>query len=100
MLLIFILASNLSFGQQYGSLYIENSKIDKNNIIYTPGKEYVFSIDIRNNNSDYFLKSNEYDHFELTKNRDSVKISEIHLTILKPKMFRRLIRNQTQIVYS
>ncbi|HUH29329.1 hypothetical protein [Gelidibacter sp.] len=99
-LLFFIIATNLSFGQQYGSLHIEKSKIDKNNTIYTLGKEFVFSIHIRDNNSDYFLKSNEHDDFKLTKNIDSVKISEIHLTVLKPKIFKRLIRNQTQILYS
>ena len=95
-----ILVSNLSFGQQYDGLHIEKRKVDKNNSIYTLGKEFVFNINILDNNSNYFLKKNETDTFKLTENIDSLKISEIHLTVIKPKLFKRTNKRQTEVFYS
>ena len=48
-LLLFI--SKLTVAQQYDGLYIEKSKIDKNNSIYTWGKKFVFSIQIKKTDS-------------------------------------------------
>jgi hypothetical protein len=99
-LIIIILISNLSFGQQYDGLYIEKRKVDKNNNIYTLGKEFVFSINILENNSNCFLKKNEIDTFEVSENIDSLKISEIHLTVIKPRLFQRTNNKQTEVFYS
>ncbi|WP_445457436.1 hypothetical protein [Flavobacterium sp. HNIBRBA15423] len=97
---IFILISKLLFGQQYDSLEIEKNKIDKNNTIYSLGKEFVFNIEIIKDNKNLSLKKNDINTFELTDNIDSLKISEIHLTVIKPKLFQRTNRNQTEAYYS
>lgn len=99
-LIIILLVSNLVLGQQYDGLYIEKSKIDKNNSIYTLGKEVVFNIKITENDSIFFLKENNSDNFKLSNEIDSLKISEIHLTVIKPKMFQRTNKNQTEVYYS
>lgn len=99
-LIIIILISNLSFGQNYDDVYIEKRKVDKNNKIYSLGKEFVFKINIFDDDKTYFLKSNEGNTFELTENIDSLKISEIYLTVIKPKLFQRTNKNQTEIIFS
>jgi len=99
-LIIVLLASNLAFGQQYDGLYIEKKKIDKNNSIYTLGKEFVFNIKITENDTIFFLRENKTDSFKLTNDIDSLKISEIHLTVIKPRMFQRTNKKQTEVYYS
>ncbi|MFD1552936.1 hypothetical protein DNU06_15970 [Putridiphycobacter roseus] len=97
-LILFI--SNLALGQQYDGLHIEKNNVDKDNSIYTFGKTFVFNFNILANNSDYFIQKNETDTFVLTENMDSLKISEIHLTVLKPKLFKRTNLRQTEVLYS
>ncbi|NHN26196.1 DUF3108 domain-containing protein [Flavobacterium jejuense] len=99
-LIIILLVSNLVLGQQYDGLHIEKSKIDKNNSIYTLGKEFVFNIKITENDSIFFIKENNSDNFKLSNEIDSLKISEIHLTVIKPRMFQRTNKNQTEVYYS
>lgn len=99
-LTITLVISNLVFGQQYDGLHIEKSKVDKNNSIYTLGKEFVFNIKIMDNDSTIFLKENKPDKFELTNDIDSLKISEIHMTIIKPRIFQRTNKKQTEVYYS
>jgi hypothetical protein len=98
--IIVLIVTNLALGQQYDGLHIEKSKIDKNNSVYTLGKEFVFKIKITENDSTMFLKENNTDNFKLSKNIDSLKISEIHLTVIKPKTFKRTNKNQTEVYYS
>ncbi|SFT43417.1 hypothetical protein SAMN05216474_0544 [Lishizhenia tianjinensis] len=99
-LILILLISNLSFGQQYDGLHIEKRKVDKNNRIYTLGKEFVFNIKITEDDSTLFLKENDSDNFKLTNNIDSLKISEIHLTMIKPRLFQRTNTKQTEVCYS
>jgi len=99
-LIIVLLVSNLAFAQQYDGLHIEKSKVDRNNSIYNLGKEFVFNIKITENDSTFFLKENEEDNFELSNDIDSLKISEIHLTVIKPRIFKRTNKNQTEVCYS
>ena len=98
--IIVLILSNLAFGQQYDGLHIEKRKIDKNNSIYTLGKEFVFNMKITENDSSLFLKENNHDDFKLYHNIDSLKISEIHLTVIKPRVFKKTNKNQTEIYYS
>jgi hypothetical protein len=98
--IIIMILSNLAFGQQYDGLHIEKRKIDKNNTIYTVGKEFVFNINITENDSSMFLKENDHDDFKIYNNIDSLKISEIHLSVIKPEIFKRTNKNQTDIYYS
>ncbi|SFJ76729.1 hypothetical protein [Myroides guanonis] len=97
---LIILISSLSFGQQYDKVFIENSKVDKNNKVYSLGKEFSFKFDIRENNSKYFIKNNDGDSIELTNDIASLVINEIRLTVLKPKIFQRTNKKQTEIIYS
>lgn len=90
----------MSFGQQYDGLHIEKRKVDKNNRIYTLGKEFIFNIKITENDSTFYLKQNDSKNFESTRNIDSIKISEIHLTAIKPKLFQRTNKKQTEVFYS
>ncbi len=98
--IIGLIVSNLAFGQQYNDLYIEKSKIDKKNNVYSLGKEFVFNIKIIENDSTVFLRENNLDDFKLSNDIDSLKISEIHLTVIKPRVFKRTNKNQTEVYYS
>lgn len=95
-----LLIYSTSICQQYDGIHIEKSKIDKNNSIYTLGKEFVFSINIEKNGEVLYLQNNGSDSFQLTKHRDSATITEIHLTVIKPKLFQRTNKNQTEVYYS
>ena len=88
--------SVFSAGQQYDGLMIEKRGVDQNNAIYTFGKEFVFNIHIQDSSSTFVING---DH-ELTRNVDSLKVSEIHMTVIKPKMFGRTNKNQTEVCYS
>lgn len=95
-----LLISNLAFSQQYDGVYIEKMNIDKNNRIYTPGREFVFSFKIIDNDSTYFLKDNTPYPYELAKNNDSLIVSDIYLTVIKPRVFQRTNGKQTEVYYS
>lgn len=99
-LIVLLLVSNISFGQQYDGLHIEKRNVDKNNQIYTLGKQFLFSISITEKDSTWFLKENDVENFELHSNIDSLKISEIHLTVIKPRVFQRTNTKQTEVFYS
>lgn len=99
-LTIVLLISSQSFCQDYKGVYLEKTKVDKNNEIYSLGKEFIFKINISQNDKTYFLKSNNHDDFELSENCDAAGITEIYLTVIKPKLFQRTNKNQTEIVYS
>ena len=99
-LIISLLISFSGICQQYDGVEIEKSKIDKNNTIYTLGKEFIFNINIENNGEVLYIKNNEDDSIQITKNRDSAAITEVHLTVIKPKLFQRTNKHQTEIYYS
>lgn len=97
---LLILISNLTIGQQYDKVFIENSKVDRNNKIYTLGKEFHFNFNITEKNTKYFIENNSSDFIELSNNIDSLVINEIRLTVIKPKIFKRTNKKQTEIIYS
>lgn len=97
-LLLFI--SKLTVAQQYDGLYIEKSKIDKNNSIYTWGKKFVFSIQIKKTDSALYLQENKSNTYKLSTNPDSLNISEVHLSIIKPRLLQRTNKRQTEVYYS
>lgn len=96
----FVLCMNFSFGQQYDGVILEKGKVDRNNVIYTPGKVFVYEFQILSGDQEYYLKNKEQDTFKLTENRAEALLKEIHLTVIRPKLFQRTNRNQTQIIYS
>jgi hypothetical protein len=79
---------------------LKKAKSTKKNSIYSLGKEFVFNIKITENDSTMFLKENNHDDFKLSNSIDSLKISEIHLTVIKPRVFKRTNKNQTEVYYS
>lgn len=100
LLLLFILASTGCFAQQYDGVHFEKSNIDKNNLIYKLGKEFIYTFKIVEKDTIVYLKNNDTNIFELTTHSDSLQLSQIHITVLKPKIFKRVNKNQTQILYS
>ena len=100
LLILLLVTATASYSQQYDGVHIERSKIDKNNLIYTLGKEFTYTVDIIENDTAVYLKNNDYNKFDLTRNSDSVQLSEIHMTVYKPKMFKRVNKNQTSIIYA
>ena len=99
-LIIALLAiSNLCIAQQYDGLKIERSKVDKNNVIYQIGKTFLYSYSIQKDVNRYFLVNNTED--SLTTNElDRNKIDGIKMSVIKPKMFQRTNKNQTEIRYN
>ena len=94
-----LLISSLCMAQQYDGLKIEKSKVDKNNVIYQIGKTFRYSYSIQKNENKYFLVNNTED--SLTTNElDKNKIDGIKMSVIKPKMFQRTNKNQTEIRYN
>jgi hypothetical protein len=79
---------------------MEHFKNDKNNIIYSLGKEFVFAFDIIQDTNFLYLNKNEIDEFILAKNSlDTNNISEIYLNVIKARFLKRTNKNQTEIIY-
>ena len=99
LLIIALVISNLCMAQQYDGVKIEKSKVDKNNVIYQIGKTFMYSYSIQKNENKYFLVNNTKD--SLTTNEvDKNKIDAIKMSVIKPKMFQRTNKNQTEIRYN
>lgn len=99
--LILLFIANTSVSQQYDSVYIEKTKIDDNNSIYEVGKNFIFEYEIIINDSIRNLTKNSRNNFSLAlTNNDSIHEQEVPLLIVKPKLFRRSNKNQTQAVYT
>ena len=97
-ILLFIL--QLTFGQQYESVQVEDDSIDLNNQVYKIGNVYIFDYEIIENGIAKKLKTNSRKGFELVpKNFDSIGVDRIHLLIKPPENSKRTNENQTQISY-
>ena len=90
----------VGFGQQYDGVFIENRRVDKNNTIYTLGKEFVYTFTISNNKTPLYIQKDNITGFKLTPIKDSLTISSIHATVIKPRMFQRTNIKQTEVYYS
>jgi hypothetical protein len=86
--------------QQYDGVKIEKIKVDKNNEIYTHGKEFIYRVEIKKDSSQLFIQKCNAEEFQLTANKDSSTISEVHLNIMKPRLFKRTNKQQTEVYYS
>lgn len=98
--LLFLFAATFSFGQQYDTVHFERGKVDKDNSIFTLGREFTYSFTIHIDGKEHYLKSNENNDFELTTTVDEDNINEIHQIVVKPKWFQRTNKGQTEIYYS
>ena len=99
-IILFLFVSNVAFGQQYESVFIEKSKID-NNSVYQIGRRFVFECEIIVNDTLQRLTNNSNDQFSLVKlENDSIQNPIIPLSIIKPKPFRRSNKRQTQALYT
>jgi len=98
---ILLLVTNVALSQQYDSVYIERTKIDNNNSIYQVGKKFMFECEIIINDTVKKLINNSPDKFSLvTVDNDSTENLIIPLSIIKPKLFIRSNKKQTQALYS
>ena len=79
---------------------LKKAKLTKEITSTVQEKNSFFNIKITENDSTKFLKENNHDDFKLSNNIDSLKISEIHLTVIKPRVFKRTNKNQTEVYYS
>lgn len=96
-----LLIVNTAVAQQYDSLYIERTKVDDNNSIYTVGKEYLFDFEVIINDTLQTVTTEGSNQFSLSAvDSDSVQNFTIPLSIEKPKFLRRTNRRQTEIVYT
>jgi hypothetical protein len=100
LLVILLVIYQSAFSQQYEGLEIEKNKVDDNNTVYTYGKEFVYSITITKEGKRLHLSKNDLNDFKLTENPDSLRISEVHLNIIKADASKRTNKNQTEIYYS
>ncbi len=93
-------------GQQYDGLHIEKMKIDANNTIYQSGRTFVYSYELIINDTTYQLENTLWsgniskERFKLSSDLlDTTLISEIHLTVTKPKLGQRTNKNQTEVFH-
>lgn len=94
---LFLLFSVNCFSQQYDKVYIEKSKIDKNNIIYSIGNNFIYEVKIIINDNLYHINKEHKDSLTLeTENA----LKEIQLYVEKAKLFGRTNKNQTEIKYN
>jgi len=56
--------------QQYDGVKIEKIKVDKNNEIYTYGKEFIYRVEIKKDSSQLFIQKCNAEEFKLTANID------------------------------
>jgi hypothetical protein len=97
---ILLVTYQSAFSQQYEGLEIEKNKVDDNNTVYTYGKEFVYSITIIKDGKRLYLSKNDLNDFKLTDDPDSLRISEVHLNVIKAGASKRTNKNQTEIYYS
>lgn len=89
--------STFVISQQYDNVFIEKSKVDKNNKIYQIKNRYNFDVEIKIDNKNYYLSKINIDSLTSSTN-DAIK--NIALEVLKPKLFEgRTNKNQTEISY-
>ncbi|WP_204345463.1 hypothetical protein [Psychroserpens algicola] len=102
--LIFLLLIQISFSQQYDTVYIETDSIDSNNDIYKTGNVYVFDYEIIDNgkackllrNSGMFASKN----YELVSlETDTLKLDRIHILVKPVSESNSSNGHQTEIVY-
>ena len=99
--IIFLFIATSALGQQYDSVHIEKSKVDLDNLIYTVGRTYIFEYEVIINDTIHSLINTSHNEFILNYPiNDSVATQEFPLAIVKPKLFRRSNKNQTQAVYT
>ncbi|MHC5353712.1 hypothetical protein ACYSNX_05955 [Myroides sp. LJL115] len=94
LLLIIYGSSN---AQQYDKVFIEKSKVDKNNVVYRVGSNFYYMVKIQSENKEYYLDKAQKDSLTTNKNE---AIDEIQLSVVKSKLFGRTNKNQTEIKYS
>lgn len=94
---LFLFISVSCFSQQYDNVYIEKSKIDKNNIIYSVGKTFTYDVKIIIDNEVHYIDKSDTDSLTFA---DENAIREIQLRIEKSKLFGRTNKNQTEIKYN
>ncbi|MGY6561050.1 MAG: hypothetical protein ACXITV_02975 [Luteibaculaceae bacterium] len=97
---IFCLLSIQLAGQGFTSVDIEKKEIDANNKIYRPGLQFVFDIKIKIGENTVFLKLNNDRTYELVEKENGEQVSQVFLTVAKPKDKDRTNKRQTEIFYS
>ena len=98
--LSFFLLSTLLFGQQYNGVVIEKARVDKNNLIYKDGRSFVYRVAIKTEGTSPYILSMGAEAYELTDQRDEAQVTEVRLSVMKPRLFKRTNTNQTEICYS
>lgn len=98
---VFLLISSFAMGQVYPNLQMDRKlNPDKNNVIYTPGKEFVYN---------YTLRDAEGREFKIVKDSIGIvpsgghklnTVHTMHIGVVTPKLFKRSIKGQTAIIYS
>lgn len=97
LLCLFLFLSVHCYSQQYDKVYIEKSKVDKNNIIYSIGKTFIYEVKIIIDGEVNYIHKNQRDSLVLgSKNA----LEEILLYVEKANLFGRTNKNQTEIKYS
>lgn len=98
LLLIFLISFSINcFSQQYDKVYIEKSKIDKNNIIYKIGNVYTYDVKVIIGNEFKYINKNLIDSLTIDNEK---ALNKIQLNVEKAKLFRRTDKNQTEIKYN
>jgi hypothetical protein len=101
-LILFIF--HFGFSQQYDTVFIEETDIDENNKIYTPGNVFIYDYEIIIDNQAYKLNTNKgmaaRRDFELVAiDADSIGVDKIHLIVRPVEEAERTNKNQTQISF-
>ncbi|MHC5202485.1 hypothetical protein [Myroides sp. LJL119] len=94
---LFLLFSVNCFSQQYDKVYIEKSKIDKNNIIYSIGGNFIYEVKIIIDGNLNYINKEHKDSLTLQTEK---ALGNIQLYVDKAKLFGRTNKNQTEIKYS
>lgn len=92
LLLVF---TSISFGQGFNKLVIEKSNVDQNNSVYTIGKKFTYDVEIYCNGKKHY-----FNPMQNELSLDSTNHTQISLTVVKPRLFSRTNKNQTEIIYS
>lgn len=95
-----LLLSSQVLGQGYNTVEVEKKNIDSDNLIYSPGKQFIYSLTILNGNDTLFLTMNRDRSFELLSTKTDETVSRVLMTVAKPKNKKKTNKRQTEIFYS
>ncbi len=101
LLALCLLLPGWSAAQVYPSVKVERSNVDRDNHIYSPGRQFLYEFTIFKGGQEFELVENGFRDFELNAVAGTENAAQaLSLTVIKPRLFGRTNKRQTEILYA